>query len=119
MIVLNTTYKIRTVWTSKALGPCPLKSHLSVEKWGAKRAAARLGGNSNNSNCSPRYLNSNNLASNSNTNYAGSAKVFSYFILGALHQSREGRNYKTSPLYSRIDGVYKREREWVSVSNLN
>lgn len=35
----------------------------------------RSRGNANNGNCSPRNLNANNDASNSNRNYGGSAKV--------------------------------------------
>jgi hypothetical protein len=36
---------------------------------------ARFGGNANNTNCSPRYLNANNSASNANANNCGSAKI--------------------------------------------
>ena len=35
----------------------------------------RFGNNANNGNLSPRYWNGNNAASNTNTNYAGSAKI--------------------------------------------
>ena len=38
------------------------------------RIAARFRGNANNGNCSPRYLNANNSASNTNRNIAGSAQ---------------------------------------------
>ena len=118
MISLN-NIQIRTIWTSGASELSPLKSYLPVEKWGAKRAGVRFGGNSNNQNCSSRNLNSNNLVSNTNTNYAGSAKVLKFLIPDMLHQSQERRNYKTSPLCLFVDEINQGGREWVSISNLN
>ena len=40
------------------------------------RIAARFRGNANNANCSRRYMNANNSASNANRNNAGSAQVY-------------------------------------------
>ena len=58
---------------SPALGPRPP----NLRRWSEitdERPAARFRGNANNSNCSRRYLNANNPASNTNRYYAGSAQ---------------------------------------------
>ena len=39
------------------------------------KVGVRFRGNANNGNCSPRNLNANNHAANTNANFAGAAKV--------------------------------------------
>ena len=51
-----------------------------LKKW-IKSFAARFRGYANNTNCSPRNLNANNAASNTNRNIAGFAQEGSFIIV--------------------------------------
>ena len=64
------------VTASPAMGPRPPNRERQVERADGGNAL-RFRGNENNTNCSPRYLNANNAASNTNRNNGCSAHILS------------------------------------------
>ena len=82
--------------TSPAKRPRPLKLSREVEK-SVGRQGARFGGNANNGNCSPRYVNGNNYVGNANRNNGGFAEVELKIIFATTtYRGQKSRTYKTS-----------------------